>query len=149
MQKLEFSVLCHFRQLGLVKRTGVCVCVRVCLCKENIPCHARKGPYLRVYLVSCLRALLFPLAVLRSEDAFVCLSCQGSLARVCVWAPRESTSFSCRDLWTHKLHFRLRRRRFSMGVCVCVVGKGTAFFFPLQSFEVKTLPYVSAVRDRW
>ena len=34
-------------------------------------------------------------------------------------------------------------------VYVCVVGKGTAFFFPLQSFEVKTLPYVSAVRDRW
>ena len=46
-----------------------------------------------------------PIAVVRSEDASVCLSCQGSLARVCVWAPRESTSFSCRDLWTHKTPF--------------------------------------------
>ena len=32
-------------------------------------------------------------------------------------------------------------------MCVCVVGKGITFFFPSQSFEVKTLPCVSAVME--
>ena len=97
MQKLEFSVLCYFRQLGLVKRTVVCVCVCVCVSVQG------------EYRLSCTKRAI-----------------SSSLPRIV----SQSTAVSpC--------------------VCVCVVGKGTAFFFPLQSFEVKTLPYVSGVRDRW
>ena len=76
------------------------MCVCVCCVQEN--------------------TVLFRVAVVRSEDASVCLCCHG-------------TPFCVEDA--------------SVCVCVCVVGKGIPFFFLSQSFEVKTLPCVSAVRE--
>ena len=62
------------------------------------------------------------IAVVRSEDASVCLCCHG-------------TPFCVEDA------------AVCVCVCVCVVYKRIPFFFVSQSFEVKTLPCVSAVME--
>ena len=52
-----------------------------------------------------------------------------------------------RMLCCHGTPFCVEDASVCVCVCVCVVGKGIPFFFLSQSFEVKTLPCVSAVRE--
>ena len=78
----------------------MCVCVCVCVSRLTL-----------LHTFDVKNAVPFRIAVVRSEDASVCLCCHG-------------TPFCVEDA--------------SVCVCVCVVGKGIPFFLLSQSFEVKS-----------
>ena len=130
--------------------------MRVCVCVSRLTL---------LHTFDVKNAVPFRIAVVRREDASMCLCCHGtpfcvedSAACVCVCVcvcvvykriPLFFVSIRSEDasacLRCHGTPFCVEDA--SVCVCVCVVGKGIPFFFLSQSFEVKTLPCVSAVRE--
>ena len=59
------SVLCHFRQLGQVKRAGVCVCVCVCARRILLVTHEKEP---RLTVVHTLQENTFLFSVIESWE---------------------------------------------------------------------------------